>query len=365
MKASDIINQLALVLPRLSNKFTTNFNVNSLTRSGTTVTATTNLIHGLTVGKQINIVGAKTPIVITSLTRILTVGTMITATDHDFTQGFSTSLELTGAVETEFNGTFVIIGVQNRRTVTFIMIDTGPIIATGSPLLQNGSSFLKQYNGLHNVATIISTTMFTYEITDTALFTPAAGNIEARTEPRISGAVSVDRIIDAYTKQPISEYWLFVVLGDVTASKSRSIETDATDNQQRSNEYRQQIIQPFTVVVMMPVVNEIASRLSRDEAEDIFRDISRSILFKSFDSRLFSGAQNPVQFVDHGFLANNSSVYMHGYNYEATADITFDDTVGYDDDVAFRDITLNQTIELGTQKDPLIADLDIDNMPLP
>lgn len=365
MKAQAIINQLAIALPNFSDKFTTNFDITSLTRSSTTVTATTSVAHGLVVGKQVNIVGAKTPITITSLTRAGAIGTLVTGADHDMTEIFSTSVELSGAVEAEFNGTFTILTVPNRRTITFTMADSGPTTATGSPLLLNGTSYLQQYNGLKEITAVPSTTTFDYEVTDATLFTPAAGTIKAKTDPRITGAVSVERIVESYTKKEVDEYWAFVVLGDVFASKSRKIESDATDNQQRGNEFRQQTIQPFSIIVVAPVKQEIAARAVRDDMEVIFRPICRSVLFKAYDSQLFVGAQNPSQFVDHGFLAYNTAVYIHGFNFESVADITFDDTVGYDDDVAFRDIISNMTIDLGTREDPLTANIDLDDEILP
>lgn len=365
MKSSDIINQLAVVLPTLSDKYTTNFDITSLTRSSTTVTATTSAAHGRSVGEQVNIVGAKTPLSISSLTRLGIIGTLVTSADHDMTQGVSTIAEISGAIEAEFNGSFTILTVPNRKTVTFTMADSGATTATGSPLLLNGTSYLQQYNGLKNIATVPTATTFTYEITDTTLFSPASGTIKAKTEPRISGAISVDRIVQAYTKQAADQYWAFVVMSDVVASKSRHIETDAVDNIQRSNEYRQQIVQPFTVVVALPVKSEIAARAARDEMEDEFRNICRSILFKKFDSRLFVGAQNPIQFVEHGFTAYSTAFYIHSFNFEATADITFDDTVGYDDDVAFRDIDLLMNVDVGTQEDPLTVTVDLDDVPLP
>ena len=365
MKAEDIINRLAVYLPTFSDDFTTNFSITSLTRVGTTVTAETDVAHSLAAGKQANIVGAKTPISITTLTRAGVIGTMVTSADHDMTENFSEDAEISGAVEAEFNGTFTILTVPNRRTITFTMADSGATTATGTPLLLNGSPYLKQYNGLKEVATVPSTTSFTYEVTDTTLFSPAAGTIQAKTAPRISGGVSVERIVEGYTEQAPGDNWAFVVLGDVFASKSRKIESDATDNQQRGNEFRQQIIQPFTIIVVMPVAGEIAARAARDDAEVLLRPISRSVLFKAFDSQLFVGAQNPTQFVDHGFTAYTTAVYIHAYNYEATADITFDDTVGYDDDVAFRDIITNMTIDLGTEEDPLTANIDLDDTVLP
>ena len=109
MIASDVVNQLALLLPVLSDKFTTNLSVTSLTRSGTTVTAITAAVHGLTVGAQANIVGAQTPISIGTLTRAGVVGTLITDADHDMTEGVFTEVEIVDATEAEFNDTFTLL----------------------------------------------------------------------------------------------------------------------------------------------------------------------------------------------------------------------------------------------------------------
>lgn len=360
MKAQDIVTQLAVLLPQLTEKFTTNFSATSLSRVGTTVTVATSAVHNLAVGQQVNIVGAKTPINVVSLTRSGTIGTMVSSSNHDFTQNVSKSIEISGANEPEFNGIFEILTVPDRKTVTFSMVDSGPTVATGTPLLLNGYSVLQSYNGLKNVTAVPTTTTFEYEIADTTLFTPAQGTIEARINPRISAAVSAERIIDAYTKQAQDDLWAFVVLGDSFASKDRQISSDATSNLQRGNEYRQQVIQPFSVYLFFPTVNEIGARNSRDEAEDQFKFLCQSLLGSKFDSGLFVGKQNPVQFVDHGFYAYNTAFYVHVYNFQQVADITFGDTVGYDDDVAFRDINMTFNTNVGTEQ--FTADFVLDEV---
>ncbi len=358
MKASDIVQRLALRLPALTDKFTTNFVVSSLTRSGTTVTVTTSAAHGIAVGQQANISGAKTPLTIAALTRSGVIGTLVTDNRHDMTETFSTTVEVSGAIEAEFNGTFTILTIPNRKTITFTMVDSGPTTATGTPLLLNGSSELQLYNGLHAVTVVPTTTAFEYEITDTTLYTPAAGTIVARTNPRVSAAVSIERLVEAYTAQPTGEMWAFVVLGDVSASKSRHIDSDAVDNIQRSNEYRQQLLYPFSVLVFFPTSNTIAAREARDDAEDIFPFLCQSLLSDKLSSGLTVGAQNPIIFTDHGFVAYNKAVYIHGFNFQTVADLTFDDTIGYDLDVAFRDIDVTINVDVGTGVMTATIDLD-------
>lgn len=365
MKAQEIVARLALRLPMFTDAFTTNYSITSLTRVGSLVTAITNTPHSLKVANQVNIIGAESPIALLALTRAGPIGTLSTDGPHDITK-FSIgaqSVEISGANEPEFNGSFVLLSRPNRESLTFVMPDSGPIVATGAPLLLNGSSIYQGYNGLFAVAGVPSSTSFTYDITTSPPLFAATGTISARTLPRISSGVSLERIIDSYTVQTnLTDVWAFVILGDVIASKNRSIDSDASDNQQRGNEFRQQLIQPFTIVTLTPTTDQVAARAARDQAEDIFRPLCQSVLFSKFESGLHVGAQNPVMFIDHGFAFYDTAVYGHSYAFQTVADLTFDDTVGYDADVAFKDISLSMGVNIGTAV--LLAEIDLDDIPL-
>lgn len=361
MQAKDIIAQLAVNLPKYTDKFTDEISITGLTLAGSTVTAQCATAHGLAINQQVAVIGAESPIVINSLTRSGTVGTLVTDTPHDLTEDRynSQSVTLAGSTEAEFNGDFVLLSVPNRYTVTFAMVDAGAVTATGSPLLVNGWSNYQTFNGLHKVTAVPAADQFQYEITTAPPTNTAAGTIIARGNVRVGGSVSEERAISSYTP---GKWWAFVILGDVTASKSRQIESDATDNIQRGNEYRQQVLQPFNVLVLAPASNEIAALNVRDDCETLFRALSRSLLFSKLDSGLAVGSQNPIQFVSHGSFFYNASYYAHFYSFEAVADLTFDDTVGYDEDVAFRDIDLSMYLDIGTQEDALTANINLDEV---
>jgi len=363
MRASDIVNQLAVKLPSLVDDFTKNSDVVSLTRSGTTVTVTTASDHSLSIGNSVNIVGARTPIIISSIDRVGIIATMVTASDHDITKtaGFE-NVEIEGATEPEFNGTFKLLSVPNRRIITFQVIDSGPLSATGSPLLINGENIFNTYNGLRQVTAVPSTVTFEYEVTNSGLFTPASGTISAKTTPLISSAVNFDRILSSYTKQVTDDTWLFVVMGDAIAHKNRNITVDSTDNLQRSHYFNQRITQALSLYLFIPATNEIASRQARDRAEELLLPICQSILFARFDSLLTARFVNPLQFDDHGFHSYNTSFYVHRYTFEETLQMTFEDTVGHDPDVAFRDISLTMGLDIGTET--FTTDINLDDVPL-
>lgn len=362
MRASDIVNQLAVRLPALVDDFTDQFTVSSLTRSGTTVTVTTAAVHGLVVNQQVNVTGAQTPITITSLTRLGIVGTLVTDADHDITENAGFDVQISGATESEFNGTFTLLSVPNRRTIKFTMDDSGATTATGTPLLLNGSSPFQSYNGLQKVTAIPTTTTFQYEVTDSTLFTPASGTIVAKTNPRITASVSFERVANFYTKQKPDEAYLIVVLGDSIANKNRSIDTDATDNIQRGNFFNQKLIQGVSLFLLLPTSAQIAGRKARDRAEELLSPICQSILTAKFPS-LVENNNNPLMLSSHGFQDYNGAVYVHQYTFEATLQLGSSDIFEPDDDVAFRDIDLTMGLDVGTETFNTLIDLDDEPLP--
>lgn len=359
MRAKDFIQQLSARLPALVNDFTNSFSVSALSRVGTTVTAITTTDHGLAVGRSVNVVGAKTPISISTIGRVGIVATMVTLTDHDMTEGAFDEVVITGATEAEFNGTFSLIRVPNRRTVTFLVADSGATSATGAPLLLNGSSPLQQYNGMYKVTAVPTTTSFEYEIADSTLFTPAAGTISAKTNPRISGAATSERALDSYTKQKTDEAWLYVIMNDAVASKSRALEIDGTDNIQRTNHFKQFISQTVSFLVFIPTSGQISGRAAMDRAQELFQPICQSVLFAKFDSLLATGKYNALMFNEHGIEGYNTAFYIHRYTFEMTLLMGIDDTVGADVDVAFRDISITQAHNVGTGT--ISTDIDLDD----
>lgn len=367
MRGADVVARLALTLPQLTGLFTRNAGVLSLSRSGTTVSAQCAADHGLRPGDAVAIAGAVVPIPASSLTRVGPVGTLVTSTDHDLTRAVAPTITLDGAAEAEFVGTFPVIQVKNRRTITFEMADAGPTTATGSPVLEGGESALRDYNSTYRVLQAPTSSLFTFEHSVAGLPNPT-GSIEARARPRISAAASFERAERAYTEKVADELWLFVVLGDVEASKSRRIESDATENQPRNVEFRQQLVQPFSVFLFVPSSESVGGRAQRDAAEDLFRPICRSLLFSALDSGLYVGEQGTVQFTRHGTTGYDGSLYVHEYAFEQVVDLTFEDTVGHDLDVAFRDLSLDLFPDLpggsGTGLASLTAEIDLDDEPL-
>lgn len=367
MKATDIIKQLQAVLPSVTDLFTGKIAISSLSYAAGIVTAVAPR-HGLTTGKYANIVGATNPIAIDSITRVGTVATVVTLSDHDLTLGpidiknGGKTVDLTGATEAEFNGSFTLASVLNRRTFTITVADAGATAATGSPLLQNGS-VPPGFNGRYPV-TVIDPDTFTYPVSQ-VLFATAGGAPFVKPDARISGAASVDRAVNAYSKQNANDLWAFVVLGDVIASKNRETRSDMTDTMTRRTAWKQRMTQPFTVFVFVGTKDDRGGLTARDLMEDVSVALFKSLLGVKFDTGYFASNQYATTFINHGFSEYSTAFYVHEFNFELAADITFDDTVGYDFDTAFRDISLGVVPDFGTQEDPATATINLDEVPLP
>ena len=351
----------------MSDVFTRNVEVISLTRSGTTITARCDDAHGLKSGNAVSIVGARTPIVISSIDRTLTIATLVTAADHDLTEPVAPTITISGAAEAEFNGTFKVLSIPNRRTISFKVANSGPASGSGPMILEDGESFIRSYNTMYRVDEILNQVEFTFQQTDATLPNPL-GTITARARARISKAVDPERAIAAYTEQAIGDAWMFVVLEDVNASKDRSSREDGISRQSKGDEFRQPIVQPFTLYVFLPVSDDISGvAAGRDQAEDLFRPICQSVLFKSFNSGLFASEQGLVHFFGHRTFQVNPAVYVHSFSFEQTVDLTVDDTVGPADDVAFRQIELTMFPDVGvdgTGVESMTSSIDLDDTQL-
>ena len=365
MKAADIVAQLAGRLPLLTDYFSTQIGISAISASGTTVTVTTSAAHPLEVGQNVYMKGAQYAIAISWFTRSGTVGTIETGEDHDLTLPIAETIETAGAAESEFNGTFETINVVNRRTLTVTMADSGAVFATGDRVLLDAASIYQRFGGLVEIATVADTTHFTYELAaDIGSPYPAGGaGIEIKAAPRIGSALTIPRAMAGYTKQnALTVGWLCVVLGDVVASGDRNSRSDAVYEAVRG-QYEQKVLQPFTILLALPCASKVSAGDVRDTAEELLSPICRAVLGHPFDSQMDGGTYYPAVFRRHGFVDYTDAAYWHAFEFEQMASITFEDTVGPDDDVAFRDISLALSPDLGGTG-TMEAAIDLDDTPL-
>lgn len=186
MNNQEIINQLKAILPRYTGDFTANYNIISLTRSGSVVTATTDIDHELLVNDKVLIVNAKTPISITSLTRVGKYVTAITASGHSLLRN-QISTEIAGADQSDYNGVKNLVWKTPIIDIESITIlGTTATVTTKTPhglvfdsnIELNITSANGNYSGKITLDSVPSSTTFTYTVYgESNDATPIAGKL--------------------------------------------------------------------------------------------------------------------------------------------------------------------------------------------
>ncbi len=356
MKAIDIVAQLQAELPKYDNRFNTTVGISSLVAVGNVVTATTSTAHGLSNGDATTITGAKVETPISSLTLLNGIVTATTSADHDLTLETGATATVEGATEADYNGTFNLVSVKNRREFQYAISTTPSSPATGT-LLEDR---IDGYNGRFTI-TVTGITTFTYTVTFAPTGVAKVTNAFVNTLPRIARVINFEHAQNAYTAQNDQAFWAMVSLQDVTVSRDRNLLSDQTINLMKNQERRIDTIRRVNVDVFFPTSNEYSGGKARDEAEDVAVALVASLV----------GWQVPSDYSDdsgyllglNGHLAAefNKAYYAHRYVFETREDITAPDTF-QEDDRAFRDVAL--LINNDFDKVIASATVDLDEEPL-
>jgi hypothetical protein len=363
VKASYLIQYLKQTLPNYTTLFSDVLSITSLTYSGGLVTATTAVPHGLTTGNYVLINGALTPIDILSITNDghgTAHATTVHGQWHDFTNVWSTQCQIIGADQFEYNGIHNLTYANiNRENFTYAITGTPVSPATGIIKLLTNIAY--GYNGTHQI-TVTDATHFTYPLS-VAVGSPAQGTITLQKNIRISGAISYERAIpESYTKQSANNNWMFVVIGDHSASRDLNSLEEAYRTAARANELRTQVTQPFSLYVVIPTSNDLTAITQRDAMEDLARLIIKTVWNLSIPSGYTDNETLLINFVSHGFIDYNHAYYVHEFKFEYVYYLTYDDGVLPDGGVAFRDIFLNTLNDNGVQTST--AYINLDDQPL-
>lgn len=363
MRSEIIIRQLYQRVPALTDLFSDTVDVTSITKTGSTVTVTTSTTHNLTTGNVVSITGTKTPTLITSLTQTNQIATAITNQDHDLTEGFFDTVEISGATQAGYNGTFKLLRVPNRTTFTYQLTSnpTSPATSTGDILLLTAG--VGSYNGRFQV-TVTSPTSFTYPLAIN-LYSPAQGNIKIKKNLRISGAATIERAMEAYTKQNTNKLWAFVILDDTAVNKDRTIRTDAITTRTVADSFRMRLLKNFSVYVICPSTDTIAARNERDLMEEVEVILYKSLLGLKIPNLYTETTWSLVTPIGNGTFAYTPAIYVHRYSFQTSIDLLIEDTAYDPATRAFRDLELNYFDFDDQQKVNLIAsaNINLDDQP--
>lgn len=370
MKAQDIVEKLSAEIPKYTDGFSTSVAITGMSVLGSTVTVSTATAHGLSDGQGVAILGVKAPVQIdtASFARVGTTATFETLQDHDLTlsqrdiANGGKTITISGANEAEFNGTFQLIKVANRRKLLISVIDAGPTTISGAPIVEDANGDI--FNGLFPVTNIAPTT-FDYDISVAYPVTPVYQGATAQTTIRILKVLDIEQYLqDVYTNAGVDNDLLVVQLGDVSQSKKRNEETDASSSTVGEDSFTPTLIHPFAVYIVMNVTNDLTGANARDKVEfEYIPAMFKSVCRARFDTGFLNSGYRAT-FVGHGVFAysdingKNKALYVHEVTFEQLSLLTKSDMVGPDADVAMRDVSLSITTDIGTGE--LAADINLD-----
>lgn len=375
MNGQDIVDKLAAIIPLYTDKFSGSIGITSIVPTGVTALVTTDAAHGLDDGQNVAIINADAPVQIDTGTFLRTGSQAVfeTLQDHDLTLSArdvaagGKTITISGATEAEFNGTFQLINVTNRRKLIIAVTDAGPTTISGSPIVDDANGGI--FNGLFPI-TLIDATQFEYTLPVSYTLPAAVSNAKVQTSIRIASVLDIDQYLqDIYTKQLLDDHQLIIQLGDVTQSKKRNEETDASSSTVGEYSFTPMLIQPFAIYIVMNASQDLTASQLRDQVEEEFVPaIFNSVLRAKFDTG-FTYSQYLATFTGHGVYGysddngKNKAVYAHEVTFEQLTQLCREDMVGSDDNVAMRDVSYTLTTNLGTGE--LLADIDLDKEPIP
>lgn len=360
MRITDVINQLRGVIPKYTDYFSTVLSVSTITASGGTATIVTSSPHGLTTGMNIVLKDVLTETSINGVSQDGLVFTFTTATDHDLTLGWPEHeyITLDGFTDVDWNGSFKLLGVPNRRTFKVNSTNTLPTL--------NSNEILEEIridgvNGRYSLTVVDDTTI---EVTgDFNDGTYSGGNIS--TAQRISGAVTVERALEQYTAQNLTDLWMFVVMSDASTSKDRSTYSDATSTKTAGNDMRLRLVDGFSLYIIKNTTEDITAIEAIDICRhDLLLPILKSINGIRFDTGLTYDGDFRCIFTGHTYFDYNRAIIIYQYDFEVVMDLTNDDVVEPEDTRAFRDIDYYLTLGGDDTDQMTVLPVDLDEEPL-
>lgn len=340
MKAQFIQNQLLSDLPIYTNLFHDTLAIASMSFTLATleVTVTTTTDHGLVTNNFMNIQGIREKNLLSSLTSSNGIATAVASNRTDLTQGFQDTINISGADQLEYNGEHTLLDVIDSSNFTYSITGTPISPATGSIFLNEEKSL--SYNGFF-VITKIDDTTFTYTVSR-PLLDPDFSNGIIFINPRIFVVVNTERALEEYTRREQNKLALFLVLNATEANRNRANVSDASDRIKSPDEFRQALINNFTISVFSPTTTEVGAAQSRDQMEDVRFFLLNSLLKKVLPTG--TGADSPsdgITYVNDDSEEYTGAYLVHNFVFQVVYDLTQKDIVKLPQNVAVLNIIAN------------------------
>lgn len=359
MKLFDVVTQLQLLLPKFTDKVATVLPISSIVASSGVATIQTSSAHGLLSGQAVTIANVEVKIPITAVSKSGNLYTFTTSPAHDLTSTWPehVNVTLSGFTDGAWNGSFVLKSVPNRNNFVVQSANSLPTL--------NGNEVLHEFraDGINGrfQPTIVNTITFT--IAGSFLDGNYTGG-SVSSGVRIAGAVTIERALEQYTEQNLTDLWLFVVMNDAEISKDRNTFSDATATRSRGEDIRIRIIDGFTITAVKNTTQDIAAVDALDICRhDLYSPILQSVYGAMFDTGLSGAADFKAVPTGHGLAAYEKAYLAYSYAFEFVMELTEADAVYEGDTRAFRDIDYTEKVGGDDTTDMTIIPINLDDNP--
>jgi len=321
MKLSDLILRTSSVLPLFDPRFTDNIVITAVSKTGDDVTVTAPG-HQLKVGKKIIISGVKTDIPLTDITTTNGIATAKSTVDHDLSLGFPVNAQIASG-ESAYNGVFKIEDVPpfdpelplgpGFFSFTFKVVGTPP------PSTGTLSTFhTLGFNGVQTVTEIVDDNNFKYQLQNDRLTTGSGPNMLLMKNPRISGAATLDRAIDSYTRQNDGEIWGFFIFGGMDTSSDRTVDNDSKNEKIKAADFKLRLINDVTLFLFIPTHTDLSGRSAIDTAQELAKPIYKTLAGYIVDTE-FTTEQQTMLMPSAHFLEDYQKAFLiYAFDFQVT-----------------------------------------------
>lgn len=364
MKIAEVVNRAAAVIPQLTDLFSTSLAIASLSGNGSLITVVTVAEHGLSTGMPVNMKGVQTENTITaaSLPALSEIASFTTENVNDLTLGWPPHeyIELTGFIETQWNGSHLLEDVTNRKNFK-ANVGTLP-----TPTINGDQKLLEIVSGVINgpqEVTVVDSFTFTFPSSFNGVGSITNASVE--TNIRITGMVNIERVRAQYTVQPLDNWWMFITqLDSAITNKSRRTDTDLNSESSIQTDFEEYIADGFNVFCLGPSSQSSSGLVPSDTARDeILPFLLSSFRGYTFSSGLSCPPNQVTNLLNHGPDSYNEAVYSHLYQFQAPILMTVDDSIP-PVTRAFRDIDFTNIVEKDDDSQELTVSINLDKDPL-
>lgn len=368
MQSADIITHLQRFLPRRTDQFSSVIRPQSITvdpNDSTQGIFTFAQPHGREANEKVTIVGAlvQTEIATIELDDVMDTLTLTTVSTHDLTKDIIKTVRLSGSTNPNLNGVFELLEVPNRQR--FVIRFTQTDVSNPGTIFLNEPRSIGNINQAFEITNVTPNT-FTISL-DHNFPNVDVSSVAVHIAIRISGGGDIDRVLAHYEQllqnsQPIKQLWAFVILDDVTTSKDRYVNNDATNNQGNLNSWNVQLLSPFSVYVIVPSAEDITARRARDICEVLRPDIYSVLLGQEFPSGFTTDGGSATSPLGDELAGYFESYYVHRFRFEQVVQVCSDDIMYLGEEAANRDMllqfvdTFNNTDEIKLQTNVNVDD---------